>query len=115
MVKRFIMQTWMAKVYSLDLASGSQNWDAVQPDGPDRGESAYSGRPDLRCDRQRIGTLVALDREGKTVWEKTVGGKIYTTPVVSGDLILVAPYQAEFALAAYDAQGKQAWTFTPEK
>jgi len=30
-------------------------------------------------------------------------------------LILVAPYQAEFVLAAYDAQGKQAWTFTPEK
>ncbi len=59
------------------------------------------------------GTLVALDRDGKTVWEKTVGGKIYTTPVLSGDLILVAPYQAEFVLAAYDADGKQAWTFTP--
>ncbi len=61
------------------------------------------------------GSFFALDRDGKTIWEKTVGGKIYTTPVVSGDLILVAPYQAEFTLAAYDATGKQAWTFTPAK
>jgi hypothetical protein len=56
-----------------------------------------------------------LDREGRTVWSKEVGGKLYTTPVVSGDLILVAPYQADFTLAAYDAQGRQAWKFTPAK
>jgi glucose dehydrogenase len=61
------------------------------------------------------GSFIALDRDGKIVWEKTPGGKIYTTPVLSGDLILVAPYQAEFALAAYDLDGKQAWTFNPEK
>jgi len=30
-------------------------------------------------------------------------------------LILVAPYQADFSLAAYDLEGRQAWTFTPEK
>jgi hypothetical protein len=56
-----------------------------------------------------------LNRDGEITWEKKVGGKIYTSPVMSGSLILVAPYQAEFALAAYDADGKQAWTFTPEK
>jgi outer membrane protein assembly factor BamB len=101
------------KIYSLDLASGSQNWDAVQPDGPVvasllvTDEQIYVGT--------ESGTLVALDREGKTVWEKTVGGKIYTTPVLSGDLILVAPYQADVVLAVYDLQGKQAWTFAPEK
>ncbi len=61
------------------------------------------------------GTFLALDRDAKTIWEKEVGGKIYTNPVVSGDMLLVAPYKADFALAAYDAEGKQAWTFTPEK
>ncbi len=101
------------KVYSLDLASGSQNWDAVQPDGSIVASLLIVG--DQIYVATEAGTLVALDREGKTVWEKTVGAKIYTTPVFSGDLILVAPYQAEFVLAAYDAQGKQAWTFTPEK
>jgi outer membrane protein assembly factor BamB len=101
------------KVYSLDLATGSQNWDAVQPDGPVVASLLVTG--DQIYVATEAGTLVALDREGKTVWEKTVGGKIYTTPVLTGDLILVAPYQADFVLAAYDADGKQAWTFVPEK
>lgn len=99
------------KVFSLDLASGKQNWDAVQPDGPVVASLLIVG--DQIYVATEAGTLVALDREGKTIWEKTVGGMIYTAPVVSGDLILVAPYQADFVLAAYDAAGKQAWTFTP--
>lgn len=100
-------------IYSLDLATGNQNWDALKPDGPVVASL-------LLVENQiyvatEAGTFLALDRDGKVVWEKTTGGKIYTSPVISGDLILVAPYQAEFALAAFDAQGKQAWTFTPEK
>lgn len=101
------------QIHSLDLASGSQNWDAVKPDGPVVASLLIVG--DHIYVTTEAGTLVALDREGKTVWEKTVGGKIYTTPVLSGDMILVAPYQADFVLAAYDAEGKQAWTFTPDK
>jgi outer membrane protein assembly factor BamB len=105
-------------IYSFDLASGSQNW-SVQPNGPVVaslllvGDQIYvSSEADPTSE---LGTLVALDREGKTIWTKEVGGKLYTTPVVSGDLILVAPYLADFTLAAYDADGKQAWTFTPAK
>jgi outer membrane protein assembly factor BamB len=101
------------KIYSLDLASGNQNWDTVQPDGPVVASLLIVGEQIYVA--TEAGTLVALDRDGKTIWEKTVGGKIYTTPVVSGDLILAAPYQADFVLAAYDAAGKQAWTFVPEK
>jgi len=100
-------------IYSLDLASGKQNWDALKPDGP-----IVAGL--LAADDQiyvgtEAGTFVALDPQGKTVWQKTTGGKIYTTPVISGDLILVAPYQADYLLAAFDKDGKQAWTFTPQK
>jgi outer membrane protein assembly factor BamB len=106
------------KVYSFDLASGDQNW-SVQPAGSIVaslllvGDQIYvASEPDPKTG---IGTLVALDLEGNTVWDKEIGGKLYTTPVNSGDLILVVPYQADFALAAYDAQGKQAWSFTPAK
>ncbi len=100
-------------IYSLDLASGRQNWDAFQPDGPVVanllvvGDQIYVGT--------ESGSFFALDRDGKIIWEKTPGGKIYTSPVLSGDLILVAPYQAEFSLVAFDLEGKQAWAFTPEK
>jgi outer membrane protein assembly factor BamB len=64
------------------------------------------------------GALFALDKDAKIVFEKEPGGEkanIYTTPVAAGDLILVAPYKGDVLLAAYDAAGKQAWTFTPEK
>jgi len=100
-------------IYSLEVASGKQNWDALQPDGPIVASPLVVG--DQIYFVTEDGTFIALDRDGKPVWEKEPGGKIYTTPVVSGDLILVAPYQAEFMLAGYDAEGKQAWTFTPTK
>lgn len=100
-------------IYSYSLSSKRQNWDEVKPDGPVVAKLLVAG--DQIYAATEAGTLVALDRDGKTAWEKNVGGKIYTSPVVSDGLVLVAPYQAEFALAAYDADGKQAWTFTPEK
>jgi outer membrane protein assembly factor BamB len=100
------------KLFSLDLTSNRQNWDVLQPDGPVTASLLVVG--DQIYVATEAGSFIALDRDGKIVWEKTPGGKIYTTPVFANDLILVAPYQAEFALAAYDADGKQAWTFTPE-
>jgi len=101
-------------IYSFDLPSSKQNWGDVKPNGPIVASLLIDG--DQIYVATEAGTLVALDRDAKTVWEKEVGGKIYTTPVASADLILVAPYQQdEFLLAAYDAEGKQAWTFTPAK
>jgi outer membrane protein assembly factor BamB len=100
-------------IYSLDIASGKQNWDGVKPDGPIVASLLVAG--DQIYAATESGTLFALDREGKIVWEKTLDKAIYTAPVAAGDLILVAPYQANIALAAYDVQGKQAWTFAPEK
>jgi len=101
------------KIHSLNLTTGEQNWDVVQPEGPVVASLLIVG--DQIYVATEAGTLVALDRKGEVIWDKPVGGKIYTTPVLSGDLILVAPYQADFVLAAYDADGKQAWTFTPAK
>ncbi|MDD2922232.1 MAG: PQQ-binding-like beta-propeller repeat protein [Anaerolineales bacterium] len=100
-------------IVSFDVASGKQNWNAAQKDDAVVASLLVAG--DQIYVATESGNFIALDREGKIVWEKTVGGSLYTAPVVSGDSILVAPYQAEFALAAYDKDGKQAWTFTPAK
>lgn len=100
-------------LYATEVATGSQNWDGVKPDGPVVASPLVVG--DLIYFVTEEGTLLALDKDAKVALEKTVGGKLYTTPVVSGDLVVVAPYQAEFAVAAYDAEGKQVWTYTPEK
>jgi outer membrane protein assembly factor BamB len=101
------------RIYSLDLATSRQNWDNVKPNGPVVASPLVVG--DQIYIAAEAGTFTALDRDGKIVWEKSPGGKIYTAPVLSGEFLLVAPYQADFALAAYDLDGKQAWTFTPQK
>lgn len=100
-------------LYATEIATGSQTWDGVKPDGPIVASPLVVG--DLIYFVTEEGTLIALDRDAKVAMEKTVGGKLYTTPVFSGDLVVLAPYQAEFMLAAYDAEGKQAWTFNVEK
>lgn len=100
-------------IYSLDVSTGRQNWNDLKPDGPIVASPLVAG--DQIYFVAEDGVFIALDRDGKIIWEKSLGGKIYTTPALSGDMILVAPYQADFALAAYDAEGKQAWTFTPQK
>jgi outer membrane protein assembly factor BamB len=99
-------------VYSFDLASTTMNWSGVKPDGPIAASPLVIG--DEIFVATESGTLVALDRDGK-FQSYEIGGKIYTTPVLVNDMILIAPYQADFALVALNPDGKQAWKFTPAK
>lgn len=100
------------KFYSFNTATSSLNWAPVQPDGP------ITASPLIQTDSILLatesGSVYALDRDGNVLWSQAVGGKIYTTPVAAGGLILVAPLQADFYLAALDQNGRQVWTFTQE-
>lgn len=100
-------------VYALDLASGKQTWPDVKLDGPIAASPLVIGEQVFVA--TEAGSLVALNRNGEIVWEREIGGHIYTKPVAAGDLILVAPFQAKIALEARHTDGKQAWTFTPAK
>lgn len=98
--------------YSFDTTTGGLSW-SVQPDG------AITANALLQNDHLLLatesGNLYAIGRDGTPLWFEEVGGKIYTTPVVAGDLILVAPLGADFYLAALDSNGRRVWAFTPEK
>lgn len=61
------------------------------------------------------GVLKALDLNGNEVWNKPFNGKLYTSPVKAGDLILVAPIGTDELLFALDSNGNQKWSFIPEK
>ena len=62
------------------------------------------------------GTIKFLNKDGTpSAQVKIPDAKIYTTPLLVGDLILVAPMNATYMLAAYDQKGVQKWTFTPAK
>jgi outer membrane protein assembly factor BamB len=98
-------------LFAVDAASGNQSW-SIQPDGP------VVGSPLVTSDHivfaTESGSVYAVDSDGKIVWQRDVGGQIYTAPVTGTDQIIVAPLQAEFSLAMLDANGNQVWTFTPE-
>lgn len=105
-------------IVSIDRASGKQNWVVTRKDDSVTagllvvGERIYAA---VEGKNSTDGVLLALDLDGKIVWEKTPGGKLYSPPAAAGDLVLVAPYQAEYALVAYDADGKLVWNFAPQK
>lgn len=101
--------------YAFNALDGSQIWkvSADALDGPIigsplvDGETIYFGTED--------GTLFALDTSGNVQWKQTVGGPIYPSPKLAGDLILVAPMKVDELLIAFTKDGARKWSFIPEK
>lgn len=63
------------------------------------------------------GYIKFLDKNGVATIPavKIENAKLYTTPILLGDLIVVAPMNTEFLLAAYTQKGVQQWKFIPGK
>ena len=101
--------------YAIDTTDGREIWDTFQPDGPVTGSPLLTDN--LIIVGTESGTAYALDHEGKIVWQQTVGERLYTNPVQSGELVLFAPtsLKEKTALVALDLEGKQVWQFTPAK
>ena len=59
------------------------------------------------------GHIQSLNKDGAPKWQQDIANaKLYTTPVLAGDVILIAPMNAKFLLAAYSVSGgAQKWTF----
>lgn len=98
--------------YSFNTSTGGLNW-SIQPDGPITANAVFQNDHLLLVTES--GNIYAIDKDGSTLWFDTIGGQLYSTPVVSGDMILVAPLGAEFYLSALNPDGRQTWTFTPGK
>lgn len=99
------------RVYSLGTAHGKNAWPELQPDGPITGSPLVL--PDGMLVATESGTVFAFDRTGAKLWDLSLGGQIYTTPVAADDMILIAPMKAEFLLRAISQDGKLLpWEFT---
>jgi eukaryotic-like serine/threonine-protein kinase len=58
--------------------------------------------------------------DGKELWQQTVNGKLYTTPVVAGNTVAVGIMggvnaDANKLIQTYDASGKASWSFMTPK
>ncbi len=104
-------------IYSLGAPNGKNAWPTLQPDGPITGSPlVLSGSTSQAGDSILVatesGSLFAFDATGVKMWEVNVGGQIYTSPVAAGELIVVAPLNTDFLLAAVSKDGKLLWKFT---
>lgn len=104
--------------HAFDINDGTEIFEPIKLNGPITGsplvldEFIVVGTEGTDIDQ---GKAYAIDREGRIVWQQTVGGKLYTAPVQGGDLILLSPMEADSSLVALDLDGRQVWQFTPEK
>ncbi len=99
--------------YAVDEESGTSLWQK----SPDElggnivssplviGENIYVTTED--------GNLFKMDSSGEIIFRQTLDGKIYTTPVATGDLILIALIQSDNLLVAVNENGAQQWAFQP--
>ncbi|MFC1878310.1 PQQ-binding-like beta-propeller repeat protein [Chloroflexota bacterium] len=105
--------------YAISTADGQPIWPSVKPDAGD--SAAISDKPLLVGDTLYLvtqsGKLYAIKKEsGATRWSKDIDEKatLYGSPVLAGELIVVAPLGAEAMLYAFDIEGSPRWQFTPQ-
>lgn len=98
--------------YSFNTQTGKYNWTPVKPDGPITASPLAVN--DVILVATESGAVYEVDKDGHSKLWSQPGGKIYTTPIMAGDLVLVSPLGAESYLYAYDLNGRQAWAFKPE-
>jgi outer membrane protein assembly factor BamB len=99
--------------YSYNTSTGKLNWNPVKPDGPITASPLVLGDSVLVATES--GSIYEVNKDGHSKLWSQPGGQIYTTPVKSGDLILVAPLGTEAYLYAYTLDGSTAWQpFIPE-
>ncbi len=98
--------------YAHPLTSTGQPWNQ-QLNG------AVVGSPLVSADSIIVGTeagnVYFMDRTGQSVRSVTVNGKVYSTPVAAGSLVLVAPTAGDAILVALDQNGTIKWSFIPPK
>lgn len=106
-------------VYAVDATSGEEVW-RIAP-APDASQVwKVTGTPlvvnDVVYYGSENGNLYAVDAaNGDPIWNQATGGEVLSAPQLVGDLIVVALNGADTPLVAYDANGVQRWTFTPEE
>jgi len=61
------------------------------------------------------GEVTAVDFNGQALWgPKPVSGKLYTSPLVAGDKIIVASMQGDETLVSFDFNGNIVWSYPPK-
>jgi outer membrane protein assembly factor BamB len=61
------------------------------------------------------GDMVLLNTNGDKQWTHSINGKLYTSPAISDDKLVIAITQGEKLLVALDFNGNEVWNYTATK
>ncbi len=100
-------------LYGANPQTGEISWK-IQADGPVTDSPLVT--EDTIYFNTEAGSLYAVKKDGSFVFDpKTIGGKLYASPILAGDTLLIAPVGAEAMLYGLDMNGNQKWTFVTEE
>jgi len=107
-------------IYALSTANGAPVWQPIKPTrSDDRPAGPIVAAPLLEEDRMifvtEASTVIALSYQGAILWNQTINGTLYTTPVLVGDRYLVALTKADQLLVALDLNGNPIWNYPPSE
>ena len=104
-------------IYAVDAARGQGLWQ-IDVGNTELG-NAIIGSAAVYSEGLFFGTetgeLIAISFEGQKQWTRSVAGKLYSTPIVTEDLIVAAVTDGDSLLIAWDMQGNEIWTFEQPK
>ncbi len=99
-------------LYAHPLSGTAQSWNKPL-------NGAIIGTPLVTTDNIIVGTeagnLYFIDRTGTNLRPISISGKVYSSPVAAGSLILVAPTAGDAVVVALDQTGAVKWSFIPPK
>mgnify|MGYP001172909615 CR=1 FL=1 len=101
------------KVVSLSMETGAENWQFNFGVPQMAGLALIEGKGFILA--LEDGTISLYDLDQQAIWTRSVSGKVYDTPVITNELILVGAVKGDYLVYAFDFQGQQVWTFKPEK
>lgn len=101
------------RIVSLSPQTGTENWSMNTGGSLFGGLALVEGQGFLVA--LEDGTITLYGANQASIWSRKIEGKIYDTPTISGDLILVGAVKGDNLVYAFDLQGQPVWTFKAAK
>lgn len=104
--------TEAGKVYAMNTTDGVVKWQ-MDAGGAALGTPAVFGEGMVITTESGEVNMYTL--EGGRPWSRQLNGKLYSSPVVVNERVVVAGLETDTLLATFEASGTPSWTFNPAK